>query len=557
MQDNNQNPDNVVANNDLNTNVPNANFEQANPIIGINQPNVINPTTAPSFFSSNNVIENANANTLQTQNIISTKSKFKINFKFTKKIKTILAIVLASIVIVVAFFVIKNVFFNNNPENMESLERIYSTTNPIAIKKDKKYGFITSEGKELISPEYNGVISNFYGDFAVVYKKSDKATSNQYFVIDKKNAIRASSISEGDIQFMPKYGTWVINNKLYDRNLKQVSSDSKVISTSLTQKNSGLLEFEDKTNKSAGFMDSNGKVIYTYTFSNGESSFTLSSKDIDASIKECYAVVSVDTKDSVINCATGKMVYEFTNNTIINEGNNIFNIVNPKTYKKISYMYISGDKISYQNDESSSDGLDYLYIDKTKKQILKIGYDFTSGHKGKDKYYDVSSKTLLDNKPDGLDDLLSLDELSTGLTTFTCSGGNKGIMMDNKIIIPCEYKYMSFLPIDLFNYIKAKTGKGLVLLENEKTTNLVNVYDKKVIKTFNSTSLNDEADSTFIKASLDDNTGTEVYNLLSNKEMTFKNGIVVSVYSNYIVVSENKTKTYYNTDFKEIYKESL
>ena len=37
--------------------------------------------------------------------------------------------------------------------------------------------------------------------------------------------------------------------------------------------------------------------------------------------------------------------------------------------------------------------------------------------------------------------------------------------------------------------------------------------------------------------------------------MNFDSDSQVSIYSNYIIVTKNNTKTYYNTKFAEIYKE--
>ena len=83
---------------------------------------------------------------------------------------------------------------------------------------------------------------------------------------------------------------------------------------------------------------------------------------------------------------------------------------------------------------------------------------------------------------------------------------------------------------------------------------LINLKNKKTIKTFKASSVTTYSTSTFIKGKLRDSNEIFVYNLSTGKLMTFDSKATVSVYSNYITISNNGTLTYYNTNLKEIYQ---
>lgn len=95
----------------------------------------------------------------------------------------------------------------------------------------------------------------------------------------------------------------------------------------------------------------------------------------------------------------------------------------------------------------------------------------------------------------------------------------------------------------------------LILAKTNDTYNIINLKNKKTIFSFKSSNIDSYSYSTFVKATLSDSEETSVYNLLTGKSMNFDSDSQVSIYSNYIIVTKNNTKTYYNTKFAEIYKE--
>lgn len=174
-------------------------------------------------------------------------------------------------------------------------------------------------------------------------------------------------------------------------------------------------------------------------------------------------------------------------------------------------------------------------------------------------YYDAKNKKMLDKDPDNSASSelnAALMENTYGFKMFS-SSGKYGLMIGNKIVIPCEYTEINLLGDNLFNYMQSK-GKNLILLEKDNKTILYNVKNSKSIITFDSNNVRDYNDSTFIEVILYANgsstrTGYMVYNLLTGKSMTFDKDNEVFVESNYIEVKKDKKTTYYNTKFKQIY----
>ena len=99
--------------------------------------------------------------------------------------------------------------------------------------------------------------------------------------------------------------------------------------------------------------------------------------------------------------------------------------------------------------------------------------------------------------------------------------------------------------------------QDLVLLEKDDVTTLFNLKNKKELVSFDSTSVYDYSTSTFIKATIYGDGYTKkniiIYNILSGKSMTFEADKDVSIYSNYIVVEEDDSDIYYNTNLEQIY----
>lgn len=226
-------------------------------------------------------------------------------------------------------------------------------------------------------------------------------------------------------------------------------------------------------------------------------------------------------------------------------------------YKNKKYLFFVNNKLAYQTNEYVYD----LELIDYKNQILEIdyGYDYDElGKKQRRYYYDVKENKILEEMPFSISVDLGIDliEVSYGFKEYY-SSGKYGLMSADEVIIPCEYDGIGYLNVDLFKYMKTH-GKELVLLEKDNQSILYNIKNSKTITTFNSKYISDYDYSTFIKYKYTENgyITTVVYNLLSEKSMTFDKDDVISIGSNYITCEKNNKKIYYNTDFKEIYEES-
>lgn len=545
MEDKNINPgyssDPVVFNPPVEANNVNNLFNNnVSPIVNTQIP------VAPSFFSNSNTIVDANNPGV----VMSNENRTKFKFNFSKKIKIILAIVVTSIVLVIALFFLKSILFGSGINNAQNLELTFSPSKPIAIQKNDKYGFITSEGKVMIEPKYDGISSDFYGDYAVVYtKNSDGAT---YYVVDKKGVVKAQASSSTEIESVSKYGIWVINEKLFSSDMKQISSNDVKVS----YEDSGYLRYADAKNKTAGIMNYKGNVTYTYHFVGDEKYLGLEVSKIDDGVNETYCIVNKDNEQyAIIDCSNGKIVHDFTTKFITVDDNNIFTISDKDTYETQSVLYVANDKIEYQNNDLADGGSLEFY--SFKDQILTVEYGNAGGHDGEYKYYNLKTKQMSDNSPsDSSDSSIDAFELLSGFKMYSCNNG-KGIMSGDKVIIPCGYDDISFLSLNLYQYMKSKSNENIMIFEKDDKTSLINIDNKKVIKTFDTTYLDSYDDSTFVKAESSSDDSTLVYNLLSNKSLSFDKNNDVSVYSNYVTAEKDNVKTFYNTDLKEIYKENL
>ncbi len=199
MDNNNFSNDiNNETNSQLNTmnNTNNENL-QLNAMNNIN--NDINSTSIPTtnsnlntFNSMNNI--DPNINTFNNQNFNSAQnygSNFNQDFSTGKPKgkKTILIVLVLLILVGVAGFFIFKIFGSN--KNFANLNSIFDPKKPIVVKNNEKYGYITSDGKTMIEPQYNSA-DDFYGDYALVSvdnPNKDSYNKTLYEIIDKKGSM--------------------------------------------------------------------------------------------------------------------------------------------------------------------------------------------------------------------------------------------------------------------------------------------------------------------------------------------------------------------------------
>lgn len=457
-----------------------------------------------------------------------------------QKVKKFLPIIIATIVILV--LIITTLFFTLGRINDDKVIGLtFDPDKPIPVKQNNLYGYISSSnGKEIISAQYTQV-NPFYGDYAIVELTEDG--SNKNCVIDRKGNIKLSSLTT--IKYISEYGLYIADETLYNENFKALTDDNEKVS----YKGLGYSSYikYDKDNKAieGGVLNNKGKKIYSYKFEDSEDFFSCTISEADERLGEEYAKVNVNNnKYAIINLKNGKIVYDYTDKSILVDDDNIFTISSDDDQQTV--ICLSKNKTVYE----TSDDVEISYYDIDNK-ILQI-YDRSKDYSNRYSYYDLNNKSMLSEKP-SKETSYAIESL-TGYKSFT-SNNKHGVMKGDKTILSCEYDDIEFLSPTTFNFIKSKTRKELVLAKEDGNYELINLKNKKSIFSFKASSVDSYSQSTFVKAKLSDSKETCVYNLLTGKYINFDSDSQVSVYSNYIIVTKNNTKTYYNTKLNEIYNQ--
>lgn len=457
-----------------------------------------------------------------------------------QKVKKLLPIIIAAIVILV--LIITTLIFTLGRKNDDKVIGLtFDPDKPIPVKQNDLYGYISaSNGKEIISAQYTQA-NSFYGDYAIVELKEDSSTKN--CVIDKKGKIKLSSSST--IKYISEYGLYIADETLYNEDFKALTDDNEKVSYKGLGYSSYIKYDENNKAIEGGVLNNTGKKIYSYKFKDSEDFFSCTISEADERLEEEYAKVNVDNKNyAIINLKNGKIVYDYTDKSILVDDDNIFTISSDDNQKSV--ICLSKNKIVYE----TSDDVEISYYD-IDNRILQI-YDSNKDYSNRYSYYDLKNKNMLSEKPSKETD--NAIESLTGYKSFT-SNNKHGVMKGDKTILSCEYDDIEFLSPTTFNFIKSKTRKELVLAKKDGNYELINLKNKKSIFSFKASSVDSYSQSTFVKAKLSDSKETCVYNLLTGKSMTFDSDSQVSVYSNYIIVTKNNSKTYYNTKLNEIYKQ--
>ena len=577
---NNLNNNNNVAN-DLNNNTDinnnniinfnnniNLNNDEQSISTNVNNDN-INTTNNTNEINYNNNLNNANINTAYNigetnlnNNLSSTTTEEEKNKSLKNKLlnkKTILIALAIVVVVALACILIKNLGGNSSPK--ADLDSIFNPDKPIIIKDNKKYGYITAAGKMMIEPQYRDA-NDFHGDYAMVTidnpdTKSYDKTINQ--IIDKNGNVKIVAKNYTKPKYFDVYNVWLIDNVLYDSKLKRLSAEGAKVEYI----DCGYFKYENSEKNESGIITYKGKKVFKIA----ASSISTSLSENEYNQDDLYVAVDIHNKPEksvVVSLKTGDILFTLENSEnyyLLEEGDGIFSYYDTKVsrgYENSVYLYFTNNKLAYQTTDKVED----VKISDYKNKIIEIDYGYDYEDLGKSQrryYYDAKNKKMLDKDPDysASSELnAALMENTYGFKMFS-SSGKYGLMIGNKIVIPCEYTEINLLGDNLFNYMQSK-GKNLVLLEKDNKTILYNVKNSKSIITFDSNNVSDYNDSTFIKVSLYANgsstrTGYMVYNLLTGKSMTFDKDNEVFVESNYIKVKKDKKTTYYNTKFKQIY----
>ena len=405
----------------------------------------------------------------------------------------------------------------------------------IPFQKNALYGYMNTNGKTVIEPKYTSA-SAFVDGNAVVSVVDE--TGFKYQIIDKKGKVKIEY--KDDYKVLPN-GNFIIDDSLYSNKYKKLSDDKyKVKYNSYDD----LLEWTNNSDNSWGIMNTEGKVVYTYKFKTSSGYASVDAADAEERFKDRYCMVKVTddtTTYGIINCNTGKVAYNFTENRISEDNYNTFVIYDEN--RDYVEVYVVGDKVAFTSRKNSSiytydSEYFYSYDDDYNRLYISVAT-------GKTQTDTPKSTTSSTSKKD-----LSEWEKATGYEKITSARGN-GLISGTKVVVPCEWDRLSTLPAPVHNYLTS-INKGYVIGKNGNMYYLVNIGTGESVS-LNTTDEPDYYDSVFIKY---DNEATKekiVYSLIAGKTITSKNSIEIG--PNYIIVKEDGQRQYYNSNLKLIYTE--
>lgn len=509
----------------------NMNFTYGNSNLNYNNsPNVnYNNQNQNVNYINNNFPNNSKAN-----NVTNNKSK-----------KKVLLFIIVGLLIIATVLFIGYKFFENKNSNINT---IFDDDALIRVKKDDKYGYINSNGKFVLDPIYEEAM-NFEGNYAIVKTTANIEEFDReiYQLIDKKGNVKAQAGNYNDIEYFPEHNIWIINEQLYNSSLKKISSDN----VRVEYKKYGYLIWEDINQKSAGIMNTSGKVIYTYKYQNDEDYFSITLSDIDSTLTERYCITNVDNeKYGIVNCDTGKVIYDYTENYISDEDDNIFKVSKYDDREFIALIYVQNNKIFYQ---TNSENVDLDYYSSGYIQIRDEDKDYNNKYS----YLDVNTGNISSSKPSNNNSDVNINlnewEALTGITKKSCSNGY-GLVKGEKEILSCEWYSIDYFGTLLYQYLTSK-GKDYVMARKDDKTYIVDLKNGKSVAEFNSSYIYDDETSTFVYYKDSSTNEKVIYNLITGKIMKTNNDNSLDVYSNYITIKENNKKNYYNTNLKLIYSE--
>ena len=498
---------------------------QVNDGVVVNEVNTVNNDTVS--YMNNNV--NSNNDTISST--VSTNESLNNKMNHKKKNNKILVMLIVIVLVLIAVFGF--LFFGKSKSSSNSI-----FNNLIKIEKNNLYGYINDEGKVVVEPKYKEA-SEFKGKYAIV-EDEDGLVS----LIDTNGKVVMNVNSSYSIKYYEEYDIWVIDDKLYDGSLKQISKEGLTVD----YKKNGYLKWKDDRNKKGGIMNSAGKITYTYDFQSDDDYIGIEVSYIEELLKDRYCRVNINNdKYAIVNCNSGKVIYDYTNKLISLKDNNIFGISEKDTYETIAYIYIQDDKILYQTENKKQE-LDDVNIDKGYIKIEDKDTYKTIG------YIDINKGKVVSERPsDDKEENLNLNEWEkmTEITTVKCNS-KYSLKKKDKQLLECEWDDFDYFNLNVYKYLQSK-GKSYILGKKDGKNYLIDVNSGKIVSEFNSKSVSDSSSSLFINYKDKDTNKRVIYNLETGKSIEIDTTDDYDIYSNYITVEVDNKVNYYNKDLKLIY----
>ncbi len=455
---------------------------------------------------------------------------------------SIIGVLLALALIVGGAFIIYKININESLEVMRLKDK-FAIKKLIPVAKDSKYGYMNYKGKQKIAYEYSSAY-DYENDYALVARPNELQTGNNfiYQLIDEKNRVIITTDRYEKYEYFPEYQVYLIDGKLFDKNLAQLSDDLN----KLTYLGYGYFIFQNESNGLMGIIDYQNKIIVQYALATVE--FKMSKNNFDEVI---YLLVKNADSEIIINLKTGVTVYTLENeNAYINPlDNNIFQLLDKKTNDIIKVFYLENDQIAYENKQIVS-------ITREANHILKIDYGYyynTISKEQREYYINLDTKDELKDNPNGYD--LSKEETEYGYGLKLCND-IYGLTQKGKDVISCSYEKFIYLPLDLYNYLKLVKNREYIFYQHANRIVLYNLKNHKEINSYQAKEVVMNENSSFAIINIIDNeekiTAQIVYNLITGKEASFAPGNEIKLYSNYITIQEADHLSYYNANLKKI-----
>lgn len=457
--------------------------------------------------------------------------------KVRKLLIFVAAIALATATVITVCLVINK---KNQPYN-ENLSYLFDPEKPILVMKDNLYGYVNTNGDEIIPLRYHQA-DEFFGEYAHAVILDTTNASATTLIINKKGE---PILKPANALLDTLHGTWLIDGKLYDRELNQKSPENITVLYGLPN---GFYKYQKDDTKEYGLMSSTGTIPYSC----GEIDCEISIRPVSPLLNNYYALVSGDTildLSSKADTLEPILISDVSSNPKTNLGNNIF-AESAGNSTRNYYLY---DGKAYEAPYGAQMSL-YDALEPT--IMLDFGSNYSAtGENVRYKFFTATDRKISNSFPDGI----PLDMNSAELAQYyihKCEGdsSNKSLRKGKKEVFQCgQYIQYRALPTDLYAYLRHSQNKQLILaVDKDHNSHLIDLKTKKTLRSFDADNVSFSSKNTFATAMGNDKK-LLVYNLLSGKSLEITNASIYSTVSNAIAITDKNSITYYNTNLDSMY----
>ena len=280
---------------------------------------------------------------------------------------------------------------------------------------------------------------------------------------------------------------WLIEDSLYDTNMKKISRDDMKVRPSDSLRDNKYYYFN--TSKSVGVIDYQGNILFEKDVEDGEnSSLWIKFSNFEKDWTQ-YGLLTTKDDYQIFNCTTSKTVKTIPKDGIeyvVPDLHNEFHV----SYESEDGRYGSGNTIVYLVVDDDI----ILEADRSKGQSIDAyigskGSIWLKDAEGK-KHYDYCGKQFIDNSGDGTCNFREKDETFFRYPEYTFDEYNHKILKGDTEVISFK-EYTDFVPFksDVLSFLRAN-GKNLVIAAHssgrsteEKIFDIVDLNEGKVIDT--------------------------------------------------------------------------